>query len=545
MKRRFSTSTVIVIVVLSLAAGMSIEKLVSADNIFEQLSKLKDVLSLTEKNYVEDVNIKELTEEAIKGMLNTLDPHSVYIPASAFQRVEEQFRGKFEGIGVSFRVIRDTITVIEPVGGGPSAQLGILSNDRIVMINDSSSVGFSDEKVMNTLRGPKGSKVKVTIRRPGVEKLLNYEIIRDEIPLFSVDASIMVSPEVGYIRVNQFKETTANEMARALSTLRQEGMRNLILDLRMNGGGYLDQAFRMVDLFLDGGSPESPRKIVYTKARRKELEETFYARSGDAYERLPIVILVDNGSASASEIVAGAVQDWDRGLVVGETTFGKGLVQRQYTLADGSAFRLTIARYYTPSGRLIQRPYEGKDRSDYHVEAYERVEEEGDNIAHTSDVARDSTAEVFMTAGGRPVLGGGGIAPDYVVKPAQVTEMFTTIARRNLFYDFTKVHMEGDGLSLRKKYTSGVMVFQSEFEVTPKHLSDFRSFIAEQGITIDEKQFDQDRGFIVARLKAQIAQTLFGYEGWIAVMMEVDEQFQRAVTLFPEARKIARLETGE
>ncbi len=545
MKRRFSVSTVVVIVVLSLAAGMSIEKLVSADNIFEQLSKLKDVLSLTEKNYVEDVDIKELTEEAIKGMLNTLDPHSVYIPARAFRRVEEEFRGKFEGIGVSFRVIRDTITVVEPVGGGPSAQLGILSNDRIIMINDSSSVGFTDEKVMATLRGPKGSKVKVTIRRPGVERLLEYEIIRDEIPLYSVDAALMVTPDIGYVRVNQFKETTANEMARALAKLRQEGMRNLILDLRMNGGGYLDQAFRMADFFLDGGSPESPRKIVYTKARRKELEETFFARSGDQYEKLPIVILVDHGSASASEIVAGAVQDWDRGLVVGETTFGKGLVQRQYTLADGSAFRLTIARYYTPSGRLIQRPYEGKERSEYHTEAYERDEEEGDDIDHRKEVAKDSTAEVFMTAGGRPVLGGGGIAPDYVVKPAKVTELFSTIARRNLFYDYAKFYMEGPGLSLRKRYTNGVMAFQSGYSVSPDMVAKFRSFISEQGVTLDDKQFEEDRRFIETRLKAQVAQTLYGYEGWIAVMMEVDEQFQKAITLFPEARKIARLETVE
>jgi carboxyl-terminal processing protease len=435
--------------------------------------------------------------------------------------------------------------VIEPVGGGPSAQLGILSNDRIVEINDSTAIGFTDQKVMSTLRGPKGTKVKIGIRRPGVEEIMNFEIIRDEIPLYSVDATLMVRPGIGYIRVNQFKETTAREMAKALSTLSAQGMRNLILDLRMNGGGYLDQAFKMADMFLDGGESGSPRKIVYTKARRKELEETFYARTGDAYEKLPVVVLVDNGSASASEIVSGAIQDWDRGLIVGESTFGKGLVQRQYTLADGSAFRLTIAKYYTPSGRLIQRPYDGKDRSEYHSEAYQRDEEEGNNIEHEKDALQDSTAKIFMTAGGRPVLGGGGITPDYVVKPVKVTELFTSIARRNLFYDFTKTFMEGPGLSLRTTYSADLMGFLTGFQVDEAMVRDFRSFIVTQEIEIDEEQYAKDKLFLETRLKASIAQTLFGYQGWIAVMMDVDAQMQKALTLFPEARKIAQLETED
>lgn len=542
MKRTFSLWSVAGLVVASLATGMGINRLVSADNVFEQLSKIKDVLSLTEKNYVEDVDIKKLSEAAITGMLNTLDPHSVYIPPRQFERVTEEFRGKFEGIGVSFRVINDTITVIEPVGGGPSARLGILSNDRIVKINDSSAVGFDDNRVMRTLRGPRGTKVKVSIIRPGSKDLLDYEIIRDEIPLNSVDAAFMVGKDVGYVRVNQFKETTASEMDKALGRLAASGMKRLVLDLRMNGGGYLDQAYRMADQFLDGGAAGAPRMIVYTKARRPENEETHHARTGDAYERLPLVILVDNGSASASEIVAGAVQDWDRGLIVGETTFGKGLVQRQWKLADGSAFRLTIAKYYTPSGRLIQRPYEGKAKDEYQREAFLREEQEGENLDHDVDAKSDSTAPMFKTSAGRSVRGGGGITPDYIIKPGNVTGLFSTMVRRNLFFDFTKDYMEGRGLSLRSTYaSSGMRTFAEEYEVPANVLSEFKDFVASKGVEINEKDYEQDRSYIVARLKATIAQTLFGFEGWIAVMLDVDAQFQKALTLFPEAEKIAGL----
>ncbi|OGU76307.1 MAG: hypothetical protein A3G43_11215 [Ignavibacteria bacterium RIFCSPLOWO2_12_FULL_56_21] len=542
MKRKFSGVTVSILVVISLIAGMGIDMLVSADNVYEQLSKLKDVLSLTEKNYVEDVDLKKLTESAIVGMLNTLDPHSVYIAPKQFERVKEEFQGKFEGIGVSFRVINDTITVIEPVGGGPSARLGILSNDRIVKINDTSSVGFDENRVMRTLRGPKGSKVRVAIVRPGIEDVLEFEIIRDEIPLTSIDAALMVHKDIGYIRVNQFKEVTYSEMDRAISRLASLGMKKLILDLRMNGGGYLDQAFRMADMFLDGGTANAPRKIVYTKARKPENEESFFARTGDAYEKLPLIVLVDNGSASASEIVAGALQDWDRGLIVGETTFGKGLVQRQFPLSDGSAFRLTIAKYYTPSGRLIQRPYDGKGRDEYQQEAFTRNEQEGENIEHREEAMSDSTTPVFHTSGGRNVLGGGGITPDYIVKPGNVTPLFSNIARRNLFFDFVKSYMEGSGLQLRKVYGSDMQKFQKEYVVPSGLAADFMTFVKTKSVEVPEKEYAQDERFIGTRLKAEIGKTLYGFEAWIAIMLEVDTQFQKAVTLFPEAQKIAKLE---
>ncbi len=541
MKKRFSIVTLAAFVLVGLFAGMEINRLVSADNIYEQLTKFKDVLSFTEKYYVEDVDTQKLTEAAIVGMLNTLDPHSIYIPPKQFEKVKEDFKGKFEGIGVSFRVISDTITVMESLGGGPSSRLGILSNDRIVRINDSSAIAFKDAQVMKALRGPKGTKVKVSIVRPGIKDLMEFEIVRDEIPIVSIDAALMVNDETAYVKVNQFKETTHEEMDKALTQLRGAGMKRLILDLRGNGGGYLEEAYRMSDLFLDGGTKDHPRKIVYTKARRPEFDEAYFAKSGDLYEKLPLIVLVDNGSASASEIVAGAIQDWDRGLIVGETTFGKGLVQRQWSLADGSALRITIARYYTPSGRLIQRPYEGKEREKYQREAFEREEQEGENIEHKREGKADSTAQVFKTNGGRQVVGGGGITPDYVVKYGNTTALFQSIARRNLFFDYMKAYLEGPGLELRSKYGKSLRSIRTGMQISNDQVDDFKKFIESKGITVDAKEFEKDMVYVKARLKAEIAKTYFGFEGFFAVMLDVDNQFQKALTLFPEAEKIARL----
>ncbi len=384
MNKRFSLAAVAALIVVSLIAGMGINRLISADNIYEQIKKFGDVLSATEKAYVEDVDIGKLTDAAIVGMLNTLDPHSIYIPPKQFEKVAEDYKGKFEGVGISFRILNDTITVIEPVAGGPSARMGVLSNDRIIKINDTSSVKWTDRQVMRSLRGTKGTKVKISIVRPSVKEILDFVIIRDEIALTSIDAAFMMAGEIGYVRVNKFNETTNTEMENALQKLRSEGMHKLILDLRWNPGGYLEEAVRMADQFLDGGPTDKPHRIVYTKARKPEFEDSYFAKTGNPYEKLPLIVLINNGSASASEIVAGAIQDWDRGLIVGETSFGKGLVQKQWPLRDGSAFRLTIARYYTPSGRLIQRSYQGKDKDEYAMEAFQREEQEGDNVEHTA-----------------------------------------------------------------------------------------------------------------------------------------------------------------
>jgi carboxyl-terminal processing protease len=522
-------------------AGFGINRLISADSVYDQIRKFGDILSFVEKNYVDEVNTGKLTDAAIVGMLNSLDPHSIYIPPKQYEKVVEDFKGKFEGVGISFRIINDTITVMEPIAGGPSARIGILSDDRIVKINDSSAIKYTDQDVMKRLRGPKGTKVKVTIMRPGEKDLLDFEIIRDVISIYSIDASMMVGSDIGYVRVNQFKETTHEELAAALQKLQKQGMKKLVLDLRDNGGGLLDEAYHMADQFLTGGSAEHPRTIVYTKSRKTEFEEAYYAQSGDPYEKMPLIILVNNGSASASEIVTGAIQDWDRGLIVGETTFGKGLVQRQYPLRDGSAFRLTVARYYTPSGRLIQRSYEGKNKDEYQLEAFQRDEQEGENIEHTHDEKSDSTIPKFKTFGGRTVLGGGGITPDYVVKAGSVTGLVQTLWRRNIFYDYSKEYIEGPGNVLRAKYGQDLAKYKSNFKISDEMLKDFRKYVEAKKIVIDEKEYQKDLDFIKGRIKAQIAQWLFGFEGYIGVILEVDNQFQKAMTLFPEAEKIAKL----
>jgi carboxyl-terminal processing protease len=539
MKKQFSLFGVIALMIVSLFAGMQINQLVSGDTLYEQANKFKEVLGLTEKYYVQEVDTKKLTEAAVEGLLDKLDPHSVYIPPRAYEQVREEFRGKFEGIGIRFTIRNDSIFVVETIGGGPSARLGIQTNDRIVRINDSSSIGFTNDQVIQRLRGPKGTKVKVSIARPGVKELLDFEIIRDEISLTSIDISMMVNDQVGYVSVNRFSEQTNVELEQALRNLKSRGMKKLILDLRGNPGGLLEQAFKMTDLFLDGGTTGKPHKIVYTKARRPEFDEVYFAKTGQAFENLPLIILLNNTSASASEIVAGAVQDWDRGLIVGETSFGKGLVQRQFPLSDGSGLRLTIARYYTPSGRSIQREYEGKERQAYQREAYERQEREGENIEHKAE--SDSSHPLFQTNAGRVVYGGGGITPDYVVKNPSPSPFTSNLLRRGLFDQFVIAYLDGKGLKIRSAYSKDLRLFKESFTISDEILKDFRSFVVQRDVKINEKEYGEDLSFIKTRLKASFARSFWGNDGWYPVMLQVDVPLQKALSLFPEAEKIARL----
>jgi carboxyl-terminal processing protease len=543
MKKTFSVWTVVAMMVVGVIVGFEGKALVSADNIYEQLNKFKDILVLADKYYVDTVDTRKLTEGAITGLLEQLDPHSVYFPPRILQRATEDMQGNYQGVGLMIRALNDTIIVIEPMGGSPATMLGILSNDRIVRINDTTAIGFTADQASQRLRGPKGTKVKVTIARPGVGELLVYEITRAEIAITSIDVAMMVNEEAGYVSVNKFGMKTGQELTRALQSLREQGMKRLILDLRNNPGGILDEAVRMADLFLDGGTKDKPKKIVYTKARSAELEESYVANSGDPYEKLPLIVLIGNASASASEIVAGAIQDWDRGLIVGETSFGKGLVQRQWTFNDGSGLRMTIARYYTPSGRLIQRSYEGKAKGQYQLEAFQREEQEGENLEHRKDAkARaDSLGLVYHTNGGRAVYGGGGITPDYIVKPPSLSKSIENLYRRDMFYQFVTAYLDGEGQKLRLAFSADRKSFVRSYAVTDQILDNFQTFTKTKGVSIEEKEFQQDVAYIKARLKAEIARVLWGNDGWYPVMLEVDPQFQKAVSLLPEAVKIAKL----
>ncbi len=530
MQKRFSLLTVAFLTVIALFAGSMLNSLFSGDSILDQANKFKDVLSITKKYYVEDVDSQKLTEAAIGGVLDELDPHSVYISASQLARVNEEFQGAFEGIGIEYQVLNDTLLVVSPIAGGPSEGVGIQGGDKIVRINDSSAVGITQDGVQKKLRGPKGTKVRVAVYRAGMKDLLDFEITRDKIPLYTVDAGFMVDGTTGYVRVTRFAATTYDELTEALTRLQGSGMKRLILDLRDNAGGYLEQAFKMADELMPKG-----KKIVYTKGRRAEFDDE-YVSQGGKYPEIPLVVLVNNSSASASEIVAGAVQDWDRGIIVGESTFGKGLVQRQFELGDGSALRLTTARYYTPSGRLIQRAY-GTDRNEYHLEAYTRQESEGENVEHNAE--RDSTRPVFKTMGGRTVYGGGGITPDYIVKADRLTRYSVQLRIAQVFLQYADAYVETHGAELREKYGKDSGKFADSFVVTDAMLAEIRAIGEKKSVKFEQEQYDTDRRFIAAFTKATIARSLWGAEGASRVMLREDVQFKKALSLFPEAEKFA------
>lgn len=533
--KKFRIPFTIIILAFGILLGTQIQKVMSGDNLLDSIKKFNDVLTYTQRFYIEEVDTQKLVESAINGMLNTLDPHSVYIPAKQMTSVEEEFRGDFEGIGIEFQVVNDTLTVVTPITGGPSEALGIMSGDRIVKIDGKEVIGITNEEVRNKLRGKKGTQVTVSIARTGVEGLIEYVITRDKIPLYSVDAYFMIDDKTGYVSVSRFAEQTTNELLNALSELTTEGMKQLVLDLRNNPGGYLNQAFQIADLFIEG-----KKKIVYTKGRRPEFSEEYFASQKFPYENIPLVILVNRGSASASEIVSGAVQDWDRGIIVGETTFGKGLVQRQFPLSDNSAIRLTISEYFTPSGRLIQRPYKDKNnKTEYYTELSDREEEEGDNINHTAE--KDSSRPTYKTNSGRIVYGGGGITPDYIVKGDTITPLTSSLLRNNVFYLYTLSYVDANGKNINTKYGDDLAKFRNEFFITESELNKFLDFAKTKGVEINEAHLKTDKEYISTRLKAQIARNYWKNEGWYSILLNADKQYKKALTLFEEAKEIAKL----
>lgn len=530
-KQKFSVASVFVLLVFGIFMGTQI-RAISEDNIYEQFNKFKDVLNYTQKYYVDEVKVGDLVTHAIEGMLKSLDPHSVYISPKQLEKVQEDFKGSFEGIGIEFRIVNDTITVANVIYGGPSEKVGVLAGDKIVSIDAETAIKLQNEDVQKKLRGEKGTKVTVSVMRSGIHDPIDIVITRDKIPLYSVNSSFLLDDGVGYMSINRYAANTYDEFIEGLRELKSQGMTKLVLDLRGNPGGYLEQSFRMANEFLKRG-----QKIVYTKGRRSDFDENYVATGGGEFQELPLIILINNGSASASEIVSGAVQDHDRGLIVGETSFGKGLVQRQFELADGSAFRLTTARYYTPSGRIIQRPYDGSDE-DYYREAYDREEEDSENVQHTEEA--DTTRPQHTTDAGRLVYGGGGITPDYIVRYENLKQ-YAARMRIHIF-EFTTAYLDKEGAKLRARYDKpGVSQFVRDFQVTDAMMQDFIAFGSSRGVALDETQYAADKDWLRASIKAQIARTLFGNEGQFRVLLEVDPQFQKAMTLFPEAKRIAGL----
>lgn len=513
---------------IGVLVGMKVNTAASGDDVFDNVKKFNEALTLVQKNYVDDVSADKLTEAAIRGMLGELDPHSTYITQEQLKRINEDFSGSFEGIGVEFDIVNDTITIITPISGGPSEALGIQAGDKIVKIDGVSSIGMTREEVPKKLRGAKGTKVTVSIARGNSTNLIDFEITRDKIPLYSVDASFMINNEVGYARVTRFSATTYDEFSKALAEMKKNGMKKLVLDLRNNPGGYLDQAFKMASMFIERG-----KKIVYTKSRIPAYNDEYISEGGE-YINIPLVVLVNDGSASASEIVSGAIQDWDRGIIVGENTFGKGLVQRQYDLSDGSAMRVTTSRYYTPSGRLIQKPYEGGE--------YKKMllnQDEGDNLYHNNDT-KDTSRPEFKTMGGRTVYGGGGVTPDFIVKLDTLTNYSVQLRRLNLFLEYANSYFDNNRENIKSTY-SDYIKFRDNFQVSPAMLEDFKSLAASKNVQFNEDEWNRDADFISMSIKSIIARDLWGNNGSMAVFLATDRQMEKALQLFPEAEKLAQL----
>ncbi len=500
--------------------------------------------------YVDTVDESKLVEAAIIKMLSQLDPHSTYSDAEEVKKMNEPLQGNFEGIGVQFQMMEDTLLVVQPVSNGPSEKVGILAGDRIIAVNDTAIAGvkMSTEDIMGRLRGPKGSEVKLTIVRRGVNGILFFTVKRDKIPIYSLDASYMIQPRVGYIRINRFAATTGEEFVKALKDLQKEGMKDLILDLQGNGGGYLNAAIDLADEFL--GQKEL---IVYTQGRASH-RSNFYAKGGGNFKTGRLIVLVDEYSASASEIVTGAIQDWDRGLVIGRRTFGKGLVQRPIDLPDGSMIRLTIARYYTPSGRCIQKPYDStvdmslvrkssnvKDDEDgisngkgeinkvkYNQDLIDRFNR--GEMMHADSIHFADSLKCYTKKLNRVVYGGGGIMPDYFVPidTTQYTDYHRNLVAKGIIIKTTMKYIESHRKELQQKYIK-FDAFNSKFQIGDEVLNDMKSAADKENIIFDKKQYELSLPLIKMQLKALIARDLWNMNEYFEIMNEANNSVIRAL----------------
>ncbi len=495
--------------------------LVSATNTFDQIRRFIMAYNAIREFYVDNVSPQKLVNGGIKGMLEELDPHSVFVPPNQLKELSEEYEGKYNGVGIEY-VIQDKMpVVISPVPSSPAAEAGIRPGDTILKINGMSTYGMSDLEFRSKLRGRIGTPVLLTVKRETLGEPLVFSLTRSEIPIVSVQAHFMLDATTGYIYLSRFSKTTSDEMEEALHDLELKGMKRLVLDLRFNPGGYLDQAVKVADKFLQGG-----RRIVYTRGRIQSANEDYYSTDAATHPNFPLVVLINHGTASAAEIVAGALQDWDRAVIAGETSFGKGLVQNQIPLKDGSAIRITIARYYTPSGRLIQKPY-SRNLIDYYSDK------------SSPDKNPYARKKVFTTFSGRKVYGGGGIHPDLVATAPSITSTTSTLLAQRAFFEFA-TH---EAANLKERFIS-FETFNALFDVDAYELQKFLTFIEDKNISVNKREFLRDRKFIQQKIKAEIARNLWGTEAYYKISVREDPQVHEALSAFPLAERLAALETG-
>lgn len=486
-------------------------------------NKVSDILDYIVHDYVDTVELETLQSDAIKGMLEDLDPHSAYITAEEFHQVNDPLMGSFEGIGIAFRIEKDTIMVINTIPGGPSEKVGLMAGDRIVTVNDSLIAGndVNNKIAMSLLKGKKGTKANLSIFRRGVPKLMNFVITRDVIPTYSLDVAYLVNPSTGYIKLNTFSATTYEEFTLAVDRLSGEGMKNLILDLRGNPGGYLQAAIDIADEFLSEGE-----LIVYTEGKNRKKRFAYATKTG-SLENSQVAILIDEGSASASEIVSGALQDNDKGLIIGRRSFGKGLVQEQMSLPDGSALRLTVARYYTPTGRCIQKPYsKEEDFDDYYSEAYHRYTT-GEMLNADSVQLNDSLR--YVTPGGKIVYGGGGIMPDIYVPLITDTlhTYYNILANKGLLFSFAFEYTDKNRLDLNR-YTD-FEGFNKGFNMNNAMYKDLVAYAEEKGIMTKPEQVALSKEKIKTLFKAYVGRNVLDEKGFYPIFHQIDTTFNRAV----------------
>ncbi|HYW96268.1 MAG TPA: S41 family peptidase [Bacteroidales bacterium] len=496
-------------------------------SLLPRTNKINTVLSYIQNQYVDTVNVEKLTEEAIPAIVDQLDPHSMYIPAKELEKFNEPLVGNFSGIGIQFNMNNDTVAVINTIPNGPSEIVGILPGDRIIKVNDTlvAGVHMPTDSVVSKLRGLKGSTVRVSVLRKKENDLLQFEITRDDIPLHSVDVAYMMDPEIGYIKISTFSQTTAHEFLKAATDLHKQGMKKLILDLRGNGGGVLSAATSVADQFL----PQN-KLIVYTKGKSKARED-YYSTANGISQDDELIILMDEYSASASEILAGAIQDNDRGEIVGRRSFGKGLVQEQVQFRDGSALRLTIARYYTPTGRCIQKPYTS-NREEYYEDIHERFLS---GELESADSIKFADSLKYVTPGGKIVYGGGGIMPDVFVPldTTGISPYFNKVRNLGLIYRFAFNYTDTHRSRLEEMNTANQI---NDYLNNTNFFNEFVKFAGKNGVKPNWKDIRTSKQIIATQIKAYIARNIIDNQGFYPIIRQIDKTLQKAESLFEKEK---------